>query len=441
MSKQFISFLGTNNYLECNYFFGDEKVEKVKFIQTAVIKIFCNDFDKNDRITIFVTEKAKDFNQNKLRNELKLHNINKVKFVDIPSGNNEEELWELFDVVYKNLQENGDIIFDITHSFRYIPMLSMVLLNYASFLKDINLDGIYYGAFETLGSLNEAKEIPIEKRNAPIFDLTPLSMIQKWTIATQNLVESGNPDKIGKIVENLKDDFYKGKEIFSKEHVDTAKEVKNHLSTFLGELATNRGISLMSGNTPIKTKKLIKELQNLISANNSLLPLNQLSQKIETMVDKFEKVEENDIEGKIKNLLNAIELCIKFNLIQQGITLLRETIIIYVCMKNEIDYRKIDRENKNLNKISRDEVEKLLSVYNYKDVNDWSYPLEKNMERYSKIIKMKKFKELSSTYNSIRNYRNDINHAGIRKNPIKDVKKFKEHLEKTFIEVKKIILE
>ena len=54
-------------------------------------------------------------------------------------------------------------------------MLAIVVLNYAKTLKKIKLRGIYYGAFEVLGSFEEASKIPISERRVPVLDLTTYS--------------------------------------------------------------------------------------------------------------------------------------------------------------------------------------------------------------------------------------------------------------------------
>ena len=53
--KVFISFLGTNNYLECIYDFGKEKSHPVRFVQEAIIDYLCKDWTESDRIIIFCT--------------------------------------------------------------------------------------------------------------------------------------------------------------------------------------------------------------------------------------------------------------------------------------------------------------------------------------------------------------------------------------------------
>ena len=53
--KVFISFLGSNNYLETYYSLEDEKSKRpVRFIQEDLVKRLCNEWTKDDRILIFV---------------------------------------------------------------------------------------------------------------------------------------------------------------------------------------------------------------------------------------------------------------------------------------------------------------------------------------------------------------------------------------------------
>ena len=120
MSKIFVSFLGTNSYMECNYCFGDKKVENVRFVQKAMIRMFCADFNRDDRILIFLTQGAREANWidtekykglagrlNELPNQIQVQDI------DIPDGSSEEEIWRIFSKVY--------------HHFAQETVISMVL--------------------------------------------------------------------------------------------------------------------------------------------------------------------------------------------------------------------------------------------------------------------------------------------------------------------------
>lgn len=61
--KVFISFLGSNNYLETYYSFEGKKSEHpVRFIQEDLVKRLCNEWTKDDRILIFCTDDSKTKN-------------------------------------------------------------------------------------------------------------------------------------------------------------------------------------------------------------------------------------------------------------------------------------------------------------------------------------------------------------------------------------------
>ena len=109
MSKLYLSFLGTNNYVSCIYYQeGGEEVSDVRFVQEATVKIYCKDWGKTDRIRIFTTDEA--YKKNWLDGGqtsddgrplagLKscLETLNQradIQNVPIPDGKNEQEIWE-----------------------------------------------------------------------------------------------------------------------------------------------------------------------------------------------------------------------------------------------------------------------------------------------------------------------------------------------------------
>jgi len=61
-------------------------------------------------------------------------------------------LWKIFDGINSVIDEGDDIIFDVTHSFRSLPVLTLIALNYVKFLKNVNINKIDYGAMEAVGT-------------------------------------------------------------------------------------------------------------------------------------------------------------------------------------------------------------------------------------------------------------------------------------------------
>ncbi len=417
--KQFLSFLGKSDYVFCTYFLRDpeKKVENVKYVQTATLELIQNEGVKFDRFTFFLTDEAKSKNWEGLKNEFKKHmiDLNLLEEVSIPSGKEEKEVWELFDIIYKNIRENGEIYVDITHSFRHLPMFLTVVLNYAKFLKNIEVKFIGYGALE-------AKN---EKGLVPIFDLTPINEIQEWTIATERFVKSGDAEEIYSKAEKIRTNFFK-KGKLDLEYSNAIRHFSTYLKGLTEDILTNRGLTIISGT---KKKKISENIEKFKNNDTNLVyklkPLKNLINKVDEKISHFED------EESLKNIFGSVKWCIDHNLIQQGITQLQEGIITALCKKFGYDFKK-----------SKDR-EFFSGIFNVidKPEDKWKNEVGKRRDEARKILNKNIIKKLSKPYDRLSKSRNDINHSGFRDNSIKDGSKFKDKLEKDYKEITNILKE
>ena len=153
MGKHFLSVLGTNLYEPVIYEDGEFQSSEQVFIQAALIERFRKEIakDEDSRITIFLTQGAKDKNYNNrlyeaweaksaekwtsarkedviegslkkgLEEELRTQFpdfVSRIETVSIEDAQTEEQIWDVFSKIYDSLREGDEIIFDITHSFR-----------------------------------------------------------------------------------------------------------------------------------------------------------------------------------------------------------------------------------------------------------------------------------------------------------------------------------
>lgn len=206
----FVSFLGTSNYVNCAYDIDENY--PVRFVQEALIRDICKDWGENDHIYIFCTDEAERVNWvdngqkspeeeiDKIGLESRLKGLNIItpyEKVRIEEGFSEDSIWNIFDVVYRQLQEGDHIYFDVTHAFRSIPLFSTILFNYSGFMKHTEIVAIKYGAFEKLGTAFEVrKKILGERGVAPIIDLTNIVRLQEYTEIANNLVNFGKTRKL-----------------------------------------------------------------------------------------------------------------------------------------------------------------------------------------------------------------------------------------------------
>lgn len=201
MAKVFLAFLGTNDYLPCTYYAAAGEVAGVRFVQEATVQLFCQEWQEADRILILTTAEARRKNwvdDGHLDREGLKSRLNKlslkapIRRVPIPEGKNEEEIWQIFQTLFEQLEEGDEVVFDITHALRHIPMLALAALNYAKVLKGLRLRGIYYGAFEVLGSIREAEKLPVAERRVPIFDLAAFDALLDWGVALDRFLGAGD---------------------------------------------------------------------------------------------------------------------------------------------------------------------------------------------------------------------------------------------------------
>jgi len=438
-TKQLITFLGTNSYMAARYYFGADpfKDEPVTyFVQEAIILKECTDWKQEDEILIFLTEDARKknwegngVNYEGLSSRIKQLGVQvQIKPVDIPDIKNEKEIWELFTTVYEKMKENAEIVFDITHAFRFMPMLVMVLINYAKVLKNIRVSKIYYGAFERLGSLKQAEQIAEEKRFAPVMDLTGFSEIQDWASAAGDFVKFGNSNRLqdlsfSEVKPVLKES--KGKHEAAK-HI---RELNGKLKKFSGMMSTMRGREIIEGTNALELKETLEAVKNdpvLIPALTPLL--DETSRGIGNLSEKNDPV----------NMFRAVEWSLKYNKIQQAYTLLREAVITYVL-------KMIFPENFSsmlYNVKEREPVSSAITIISGKiSEDDWKVNDEEKEKIKEKINRIKDAKlpdEFIKEFVSLGNLRNDIMHAGMNDNPSKP-DTLRTHIQESFDNIIKLL--
>lgn len=442
--KVFLSFLGITNYEPCNYF--DEpnpskRVDNVKYIQEAILKLYCGHFTDDDVSYIFVTEDAKVKNwlddghrDRKTKTIIKNDGLStrleqlslpcEIEPVNFTEPFLESEIWELFERMYNLLQPSDELYIDITHSFRSIPMLAMVLVNYAKTIKKIRVKGIFYGAFEFLGKDGYDKSIPVEEKDAPIVHLTNFSKLQDWTFAANGFMTYGTARGIRSVFK----EHYKLAYGIDDKLRSKFEALITNLEKVTDDIATARGFEIYKGQAIEQLRQSIKVFKDYTFLETTkdkleLAPLVPLLEKVEERTNAFETSETN-------NGLVAVKWCIDNNLIQQGITLLQEFIITTCMLKAKLRKKAVFELN------NRETMSASLN----------GVPPQKITGEYKFIFpEVRLVKELQPIFKKITTLRNDINHAGFVKKKnnktrnIHEAEKFKANLEKYHLQTKKII--
>jgi len=412
--KVFISVLGSTNYGTCKYEFKEKGFisQDVRFIQEATLQMLnAKEWGNNSAGYICVTTEGNkasykvnwhdDGHVNYETNEIircqglktRLDMLSlpfKVEAIAVEDGKTKEEVWKVFTNVICLLKEHDELYIDITHGFRYLPMLLIVLSNYAKFLKNIKVKSITYGNYE-------ARKDGI----APIVEITSFSVLQDWTSAANEYVEYGRTKKISKLI--IED---------SESNIEDSKSFIENLKEIEGVFITCRSKQIKSGKVFNKFNEYLKGFKN--------------QTKIEPLVPILEKISKANTSfnnnGNLLNVCAAIDWCYNNNLLQQAITMGQELILsIFIDLLPDIDERIKTKKN------FRTAINALLTndkVFN-REVN-WHESMLEYESFLVKAMSNKIFesfrqketqslinKQAVSLYIAFTELRNKINHGGV----------------------------
>ena len=333
--RVFISFLGTNSYVQCRYDINGVVSAPVRFVQEALIEHWCKDWTEQDRILIFCTSKettgengSKEINwldngqtrvteeSEKIGLQHRLQDLQtriglkaRIEQFDIEAGFSEEEIWSIFDTVYAKLQIDDQIYFDVTHAFRSIPLFSIVLFNYSKFMKDTRLVSIMYGAFEKLGPANKVKELPVEQRVAPVIDLTNIARLQEYNQIASSLKDFGKVKRL--------------KEVITSELVNSPDQTVHDLGKSISEL--DEYIATINLNE-IKAGKFISKFRNNYkNVKRKMLVAKPISNLLDEL---FKETQDFVGENNYRNIEAAINWTIKHDMLMQAFPLTEEYVIL-----------------------------------------------------------------------------------------------------------------
>lgn len=194
MKKILLTFLGTGEYKSCAYRFAGKISRSEVFFSAALA-----DHIRPDRLISLRTDGADRKNGEALSARFKELGFQETA-VAIPDGKSEQELWGIFTAITSNVPSDCELHLDITHGFRSLPLLGFIALAYLRTTRNITIGGICYGAWEAATS----GENPI----APVFDLTPFLTLLDWNAAAEQFLHTGSASRISALLERTQQELW-----------------------------------------------------------------------------------------------------------------------------------------------------------------------------------------------------------------------------------------
>lgn len=387
-----ISCLGTGAYNEATYnhpqFPDINQQVKTCFIQEAVCEFY-----QAKSVYILLTKGAKTkipYGKDKSNWDALQEIFTDKKDVeliglDIPENNTPEDIWEIFNVITNTIEPNDEIVFDITHSFRSIPVVVLLSISYLRTLNNVKVKGLVYGAFDPNN----------KEKDAPTFDLLPVLSLLDWITATDQFIKTGNGKQLVNLLTENQGENSPTSEL--------ANKIKN----------ISQGLQLLRPRDVITEASTLDEA--IEKAKDSIIqdlpPFEKLLGRVKEDYQNLGTIPDsnNDDKQDLINMLNMIEWYYQKDKIVQSICLAREWLVSFVCYELNLSFSlNIDSSNTQ----QRGEVEILLAGGQIGDRS--SQYLEQWRQLDEQLTT--KLKDIWANVFLLSNLRNDVLHAGFRRN-------------------------
>jgi len=271
--------------------------------------------------------------------------------------------------------------------------------------------------------------------------------IMDWSFAAKQFVKYGNARPM-KDVYNTLDVDRKNKKI---------EDIVNKMANLSDTISTSRGSAQGEKNTNTATVQrqsirqaylALKDISTNVTIGERIPPLNELIRYVKEKYSCLDKQKNYEIG------MATVQLCIDFEMVNQGYTALEETMKTFLCEKCGLDDTlKEDRDIADLALATLGEFIKKRSASkdfwtffttdNKMSAEAYEKATSDDKDKYRKVCAFlgrdeEIIKKYGNVTNCIKDWRNDINHFGMRKKPL-TARKLRDNLQKYYKKALEII--
>lgn len=189
MHRILITFLGTTDYSETVYQWPYVGEHRTPYVAAALAKLW-----KADHVIVLATQAAEDKNANPLRENLLAAGCPEPVLSRLPAGRTEDELWAQFRVIREAVESaaSGDVLMDITHGFRSQSFFAGAILGVlrGAGVKPHQIE-LVYGEYRT------------EELISPIWDLTLFIELMDWAQALRLFQATGVAEPVVELARRM----------------------------------------------------------------------------------------------------------------------------------------------------------------------------------------------------------------------------------------------
>ncbi len=375
MEKVILGFLGTGKYDAIAYEFDGKRAPKTKLSVAAVKKLF-----PDHRPILLTTQEAYERNWSLVEESFADLGLQTPERIEIPSGKTEEEIWDTVEKLVGVVPRGVSVVLDVTHGFRTMPLLVFVAMGLLSKMGRASVERVLYGAYEARDE---------DTGVTPVLDLSPLLRLTEWANALGDLQRYGYATPIRDLLRDVSGRAHREKRDYRPTGLvnigDDIRDIARALSVIRPQEAHDAAARL--------AERLPKAQEDM----REMPELRPLAPFLQESMDRYIGI------GKPKDLFSRegmpalgemIRLHIELEQYPQAITLAREALVTLRMLDNDVD--PLDPEAR---RATESEINAAATILKLK-----GKPGSDTVIPYAEL------------WNELADLRNDVDHAGFRKN-------------------------
>lgn len=302
-----VSFLGTGQYQETTYVWRGEEGERscrTRFVPVALARFFAP-----TRVVVLMTPTARAHdNWRTLSSEL----AGLVEPVEIPEGRSSDELWTLFRILVDVVPSGEELLLDVTHAFRSLPLFAVTAALALRSLRGVRIAAILYGAYEARDPATD---------RTPLFDLTPLVDLMDWLSGLEALERYGDGRLLGERLTAIHAAAWR---VGSEQRPQHLKRIGQRLTELTEAVWLNRPREALRAAGQLTTA--------LDGAKDELarwaLPVSLVATRIRERVAPLAASPPDELgPQQLRAQLALVRYCLEADLVLQAVTLAREWLV------------------------------------------------------------------------------------------------------------------
>ncbi|MCS6840120.1 MAG: TIGR02221 family CRISPR-associated protein, partial [Roseiflexus sp.] len=332
-------------------------------------------------------------------------NVKDAQPVRIPDGRNDLELWEIFQTVIDAIEPEEAVIFDITHGFRSLPFLSFLAAAYLRVVKNIRLEGVYFGNFE-------ARDQSVTPNRTPVLDLTAFVELLDWMVGADYFVRFGDARDLARLLqaqhERIKPDPHTAsKADMSDWNNSPIKTTASSLMRVSQALRVVRPAEAMHASAQI-LQQLPQAIPSIGALARPFIPLGQ------HVTESFQRIalsnhEQSNPRRVLQTERDLIGWYLERNQVFQAVALAREWLISWTMVQLGLHNQLLERD-------IRRRVEDALGAEVQKQSKKTAASEHEN--ELLDLSALPSHDDVVKLFGQLGELRNDLMHAGKRKNPL-----------------------